>query len=254
MYAVTLIVHSWLRWLLLLAGLLLLARAARALRRNADWSGRDVRAVRLFVGLADLQLMLGLLLYVVLSPIVRIALSDLRAAMASSVLRFFVVEHITAMAIAVVVLHVGKLRALRAASARGRHKGVLLTVSLFLACVLIGIPWPFRQYGRPLLRTSLGVLEPTARVPNTYTARCAVCHGASGHGDGVAAGSMVPAPRDFRDARWQRSASDAQLRALIQQGGVASGLSANMPAHPDLSRAELDELVRFVRSRAAPAR
>jgi mono/diheme cytochrome c family protein/uncharacterized membrane protein YozB (DUF420 family) len=249
MYGLTLLVHSWLRWLLLLVALVVLLRALRGVLFKAAWSERDLRLSRAFVGLVDLQLVLGLVLYVILSPIVEIALSDLRAAMKSSVLRFFAVEHITAMLIAVAVAHVGKVRAQRATTDSARHRNMLVTIGVWLVVVLIGIPWPFRPYGRPLVRTTVSSGEgASAPASSTYATRCAVCHGASGHGDGIAAGTMNPPPRDFRDAAFQRSSADEQLRTLIAQGGPASGLSANMPAHPDLSRAQLDELVQFVRA------
>jgi hypothetical protein len=246
MYGLTLLLHSWVRWLLLALALVVLLRSLRGLRTQQAWSARDERWLRVFMGLLNLQFLFGLSLYVALSPIVRAALRDPSAAMKSAVLRFFGVEHLTAMLIALTVAHVGMARARRAADAHARHRRTLFTIVGFLLAVVIGIPWPFRPYGRPLVR-SFEAAKEEVDVPEIYLARCAACHGAAGRGDGVAAGSMRPAPRDFHEGGWQRAASEARIRDAIVRGGRALGLSANMPAHPDLSEREVAELVQFVR-------
>src|SRR5688572_10875616 len=128
MYEIVLVVHSWMRWLVLAAALVVLVRSIRGLVRRAPWDPIDARASRAFVGLVDLQLLIGLVLYVALSPIVRLAISDLGAAMASPALRFFTIEHATAMLPAVIAAHVGSVRAKKANDDRRRHRIMLLTV------------------------------------------------------------------------------------------------------------------------------
>jgi mono/diheme cytochrome c family protein len=68
-----------------------------------------------------------------------------------------------------------------------------------------------------------------------YRTRCALCHGASGKGDGAAAAGLTPKPRDYSDPAWQASVSDEQIEKIILQGGTAVGKSAMMPASPDLA-------------------
>lgn len=89
-----------------------------------------------------------------------------------------------------------------------------------------------------------------AAVANFYAERCAGCHGATGAGDGAAAGSLTPKPRSFRDPSWQSSASDASIRRVILYGGSAAGKSVLMPANPDLEfkTTMLDGLVEYVRA------
>jgi high-affinity iron transporter len=83
--------------------------------------------------------------------------------------------------------------------------------------------------------------------PEAFVARCSACHGPRGHGDGVAASGFNPRPPDFRDARWQKQASDGELRDVILHGGPARGRSAVMPANPGLSPSEVDAIVAFIR-------
>jgi mono/diheme cytochrome c family protein len=86
-------------------------------------------------------------------------------------------------------------------------------------------------------------------APSVYAERCSSCHGDEGRGDGLAGRSLDPAPRDFTDPVWQAGASDERIRSVIRRGGAASGLSASMAAHADLSGDDLDALVAYIRGR-----
>ncbi len=82
-----------------------------------------------------------------------------------------------------------------------------------------------------------------------FASRCAMCHGATGKGDGPAAGSINPPPRDYTDAAWQATVTDADLARVIVEGGGALGKSPMMPAGPDLrdKPAVVTELVAMIR-------
>jgi mono/diheme cytochrome c family protein len=253
MYALFLLIHSWLRWLVLLAAIYAAVQAARALSAKKPFRSGDERLNRAFVGLVDLQFMVGLALYLFLSPIVQGAFANMKAAMRSAPLRFFAIEHITAMLIALALAHVGRARLRRAGDDAKRQRNALLSSAGFLVIALIGMPWPMLKHGRPLLRTALvteGAAGDTRAAPELYQKRCAACHGQGGRGDGPAAAAMQPRPRDFADPSWQSSVSDEQLRSVIRQGGSARQLSASMPAHPDLRAEQVDALIRFVRASA----
>ena len=90
--------------------------------------------------------------------------------------------------------------------------------------------------------------RPETGAPHVYTERCSSCHGDTGRGDGVVGRTLDPRPRDFDDPAWQSAVSDDRIRFVIRHGGAAAGLSTSMAAHPDLSDAELDALVAWIRS------
>ncbi len=69
----------------------------------------------------DVQMLLGLLLYVFLSPFTRDALNDFGAAMRTPSLRYWAVEHVTLMVGALVVAHVGNVLVRRASTDPSRH-------------------------------------------------------------------------------------------------------------------------------------
>lgn len=83
-----------------------------------------------------------------------------------------------------------------------------------------------------------------------FATRCATCHGKAGRGDGAAALSLNPKPRDYGDPAWHASVSDADLARVIVAGGAAVGKSSMMPANPDLADkpAVVTELVALIRS------
>jgi hypothetical protein len=151
MYAFVLVLHSWLRWLVLGVGIAHGVRSFIDWRQGAEWSvGRDKLRVSA-VGLMDLQVLLGLLLYFALSPISQSALSNMGAAMKDPALRFYGVEHIATMLLATVVMHVGQVRA-RRKDTPARHKTLFITQAVWLVLVLASIPWPGLDIGRPLFR------------------------------------------------------------------------------------------------------
>jgi hypothetical protein len=152
MYPLMLVVHSLLRWVVLAAGLVAFGRALAGMRARRPWTAGDDRAGQVFVGTLDLQLLIGLVLYFGLSPITRAAMQDFGAAMGNSMLRFWAVEHILGMVIAVALAHVGRMRVRKTTDPVRRHKLAAIFFGLALIAILATIPWPGMPAGRPLFR------------------------------------------------------------------------------------------------------
>ena len=141
MYGIVLIVHSWLRWAVLAAGIAAVARGG----------ARDSSTGRWFTILLDVQMLIGLLLYFVLSPFTTAALGDFGGAMKNPQLRFFAVEHAFGMVIALALAHIGTAKIKKAAAER-RPKLAMIFYGLALVAILVSIPWPGMPAGRPLFR------------------------------------------------------------------------------------------------------
>lgn len=138
--------HSGLRWVVLI---LLLAAVWVAVRhlagRRADYTEGN-RKLYLFALIAThIQVTGGLLLYLLPaglgSPKVNFSLAM------DKFYRFYTVEHITAMLIAVVLITIGHSRQKRAADALAKHKQVAIFMGLGLLIILLSIPWPGRVEG-----------------------------------------------------------------------------------------------------------
>jgi hypothetical protein len=148
MYTLVLALHSWLRWLALIAGVL----ATYFVMSEREGSGRaDLWGLVLMIAL-DVQLLLGVLLYVALSPFTAEAMRDFGAAMKNPGLRFFAVEHVTLMLGAVVLAHVGRVMGRKAKTADARRMRLLMCFGLATVLMLLAIPWPGMASGRPLFR------------------------------------------------------------------------------------------------------
>lgn len=152
MYNTVLVVHSWLRWIVLLTAILVLVRSVSGMGGQHRWSGANAGALRSFVIALDLQTLLGFLLYGVLSPFVRLAMSDAAGAMRDRDLRFWLVEHLAGMLVAVALAHVGSVRVRRAPDNGGKHRTAVIFTGLALVAILLSIPWPGMPSARPLFR------------------------------------------------------------------------------------------------------
>ncbi len=151
-YALVLYLHSWLRWLVVIAFGWALARAVRAVRSGRPREAADARARTLLLAALHTQLLLGLLLYFVLSPLRPTSLEGLRAAMKISALRFFAVEHPFGMTVAAVVAQIAVVRSKRTNDDRVAHRRLAFGLALAAVVVLASIPWPGFPYARPLFR------------------------------------------------------------------------------------------------------
>jgi len=139
MYSATLLVHSWLRWAVIAAG-------AAALSSAGGRSRPPGKAGLWFTILLDVQFLVGLSLYLFISPNTTAAMHDFGAAMHVAATRFFLVEHPFGMIVAIVLAHVGRVRSER----RGLNARGFYAASLII--LLISQPWPGLPYGRPLFR------------------------------------------------------------------------------------------------------
>lgn len=132
--------HNLLRWVVLIAGVLAIGAAVRGLATRAPWTDGVRRLGLVFISSLHVQLVLGLILYVV-SPLVRNALGNMAEAMQSDQLRFFVVEHLTLMILAIVAGQLGYSLSKRAEGDRRKYVRAAVGYGLSGILLIIGIPW-----------------------------------------------------------------------------------------------------------------
>ena len=151
-YSALLIAHSWIRWVVLVAAVVAVARSLLARSGRRGWTPVDDRVARLFTSALDLQMLLGLLMYFYFSPLMSIVRQHLATAMSDDAMRYWLVEHPFGMLIAIVLAHVGSARIKKAADPRRKHRLALIFFGLALVAIAASIPWPGTSTGRPLLR------------------------------------------------------------------------------------------------------
>ncbi|HEU4630745.1 MAG TPA: hypothetical protein VFS08_13420 [Gemmatimonadaceae bacterium] len=147
MYELTLAVHNLLRWIVLIAAVVAVSSAAAGWTGRRPWTAASAGPGRVLTITLDLQFLLGVALYGMLSPVTKAAFADFGAAMAQRELRFFAVEHALLMVLAIVAAHVGKVLAQKGATDVARYRRAAVWYGLSLLLLLAGMPW-----WRPLLR------------------------------------------------------------------------------------------------------
>jgi hypothetical protein len=141
MYEVNLYIHSWLRWLLLILCLTVVVRSAYGWIKKGEYLKGDNIISSMLTGLFHLQLILGLLLYFVLSPITEAALADFGNAMKDPVLRFWGIEHILVMILAITAAQMGRTKSKKAVKSADKFRIQTIYFLIALILVLSRIPW-----------------------------------------------------------------------------------------------------------------
>lgn len=152
-YLLFLTLHNITRWLIIGFAVWALVRAYLGWFKKLEWSKSDDRAGIFFTSMIDLQVLLGFLLYFLFSPAAPQLVANFGAAMKTPYVRFFGIEHVLMIVIAMIVAHVGRTLSKRAKTTIAQHRAAAIGFSLAILIILAAIPWPFlNDYGRPLFR------------------------------------------------------------------------------------------------------
>ena len=141
MYQGLLHAHNGFRWLVLIALLFTVLLAVSGWASNRKWGRADNLSGLVLVMLMDIQFLVGIILYAFVSPITKAAFNDFGAAMKNSDLRFYAVEHILLMIIALALVHIGRAKSKKADSALKKHKMSTIFYGIALLLILAAIPW-----------------------------------------------------------------------------------------------------------------
>ena len=146
MYNGLLHLHSVLRWIILLA--LLVAIYKSFANRNKTFTREHGKIGLILLVYADLMFLVGLYQWFAgpwgLKSIQNNGMSNV---MKNASLRFFAVEHLIGMLIAIALIHIGYNYTKKDIPDSLKHKRVLLFYGLALLIILVSIPWPFRAVG-----------------------------------------------------------------------------------------------------------
>ncbi|MEX0609257.1 MAG: cytochrome B [Balneolaceae bacterium] len=142
MYNALLHAHSGLRWIVLVLIIWALGQAISGWMGQKEYGKTDRLSALFAMIFTHIQLLIGLVLYFI-SPKV----AFVEGVMADSVMRFYTVEHILLMVIAIALITVGFSTAKRTADDVARHKKIAVYYGIGLLLILISIPWPFRELG-----------------------------------------------------------------------------------------------------------
>ncbi len=138
MYEILKHTHSGLRWIVLALLIFTIVKAFSNRKAGTPMKSEDKKLPLFTLIGVHIQLILGLILYFI-SPYVVFAAETMK----DSVRRFYTVEHISLMLIAIILITVGYSKAKKSES----WKPVFTYYLIGLILILLSIPWPFRIAG-----------------------------------------------------------------------------------------------------------
>lgn len=141
MYTGLLHAHNGLRWLVLLVLVVSFILAFAGWFGKRKWNKSDNVTGLLLTIFMDLQFLVGVILYAFISPITKAAFNDFGAAMKNADLRFYAVEHILMMVIALVLVHIGRSKSKKDIAAWKRHRVAAIYYTISFLLILAAIPW-----------------------------------------------------------------------------------------------------------------
>lgn len=141
-------IHNLLRWAVFFTGIWAIYRSYMGVNKKRAWSGKDENAGFWFIMSCHTQLLTGLFLYFY-SGYYNI-FSNMAESMKNAVTRFWGIEHITGMIIAIAIIQLGRIVSKKATTDLLKHKKALLWYSIGVLLIIISIPWPWREAGRAL--------------------------------------------------------------------------------------------------------
>ena len=153
MYTDLLDLHSVLRWVILVLALVAIFKSYSGMTAGKVFSAGD-RKVGLFLMIAaHTTLVVGFYLWLAgpygLANIRNLGFGEV---MRDRVYRFYAVEHLVGMLIAIVLITLGRGAAKKNISDRAKHKRTFWYILVALVIILATIPWPFREgIARPWL-------------------------------------------------------------------------------------------------------
>lgn len=153
MYLPLLALHSLVRWLVLISLLIAIVNAYRGWLFNGRYLTLD-NAIRVTaVTFAHVQVAIGVGLYIV-SPIVSYFLHNFSDAVHQRDIRFFGMEHITMMAVAIVLISIGSAKTKSRQTDKEKFKTMAIWFTIALVIIFLSIPWAFSPFtSRPYWRS-----------------------------------------------------------------------------------------------------
>lgn len=151
LYNISLLIHSWNRWIIIIIGLSLFITLFTSLSKEDNKISNTRGTAFLFLISLHIQLLIGLLLYFILSPLTKIAFSDFGSAMANADLRFWAVEHTLLNIIGITLVQIGYSKS-KKKSGRDKNKALLLWMGIGFLIILLAIPFGIMGVERPWFR------------------------------------------------------------------------------------------------------
>jgi hypothetical protein len=151
MYQGLLHLHNVGRWVIIILLLVALMKSISALAGDKAFTSGDKKVGLFLMIAAHIMLLIGLYQWFA-GPwgLQNIQNKGMKAIMHDNVFRFWAVEHITGMVIAIILITIGRGSAKKNISDKAKHRRSFWFYFIALILIIATVPWPFREVARPL--------------------------------------------------------------------------------------------------------
>lgn len=141
MYEILLFAHSWLRWVALVLFIVVIVTSLQGMGGGREYTSSNKKMGTFLIASLHLQLLIGVLLYFFYSPITTSALKNMGLAMKVADVRYWAVEHISIMIVAVAIAQMGSIRVKKSSASSKKFKLQAIFYGIALLLILSRIPW-----------------------------------------------------------------------------------------------------------------
>ena len=152
MYQALLYLHNLGRWVIIILLLVAMVRALSGINGNKPFTNGDKKIGLFLMIAAHIMLLIGLYQWFA-GPwgLHNITNLGMKAVMKNNVYRFWSIEHITAMVIAIILITIGRSATKRNVSDKTKYRVSFWYYFIAFIIIIASVPWPFREVARPLL-------------------------------------------------------------------------------------------------------
>lgn len=151
MYQGLLHLHNIGRWVVIILLLAAIFKSLAGMTGNKPFTPGDKKIGLFLMIAAHIMLLVGLYQWFA-GPwgLQNIEAKGMKAIMQDNVFRFWAVEHITGMLIAIILITIGRGSAKKNISDKAKHRRSFWFYFIAFILIVATVPWPFREVARPL--------------------------------------------------------------------------------------------------------
>ena len=150
MYIGLLHLHSFLRWVIIVLAVVVIYKSYTGMKSGRPFTSGDKKTGLFLMIAAHTELLIGLYQWFTGQwGLKRIQEVGMKEVMHNGVFRFFAIEHITGMIIAIALITVGRGVSKKNLPDAVKHTKTFWFILIALVIILASVPWPFREAGRP---------------------------------------------------------------------------------------------------------
>ncbi len=137
MHSILSTLHSYNRYLILIALIFVLVSAFSGWLGRRPYGKVDDRASLILVSLSHLQLLIGLIMWAFTSPWTQTAFANFGLAMKDPNQRYWAVEHLVAMLLAIVLIQLGRTFSKKTSDDLSRHRKTAIYTAIAALVVVV---------------------------------------------------------------------------------------------------------------------